>query len=550
MSPSTIKPPPGWALCTVGDVTELVATTSPAERPDVEFRYIDIASIDNARSRITAPKLYLGSNAPSRARQVVAENDTLFSTVRTYLKNIALVPVHLHGQVASTGFAVLRPSRLIEPRYLFHYTLTRDFLNRLTGLQRGSNYPAVRDQDVRSQPFPLPPSPEQRRIVAKIEELFSELDKGIENLKQARAQLAVYRQALLKHAFEGKLTAAWRKAHADKLEPADQLLARIRTERAARYEKQLTEWESAAAGGDGDLCRPREPSPWVDLAKSDLELMPPVPAGWAWTLFSNLCQRIRNGISAKPTGNTGVKILRISAVRPMRIDLDDFRFLHTSGNEYNDYLLQVGDLLFTRYNGTRDFVGVCGCFKGTEVRLFPDKLIQARIAAESVLPDFIAAAVSCGEPRKFIESRTRTTAGQAGVSGSDIKAVPVPVCSVAEQTEIVRILEETLPNIHALESEIDTNLQKCEALRQSILKKAFAGELVPQDPNDEPATELLARIRAERAAKPKSPVATPHSHGKSEQLALLPQGESKIAHGLNRWRSPRPTKVPKGRLKT
>ena len=348
--------------------------------------------------------------------------------------------------------------------------------------------------------LPLPPSAEQRRIVAKIEELFSELDAGVANLKKARAQLAVYRQALLKHAFEGHLTADWRAQHANQLESGDQLLARIREEREARHQRQIKEWKAAKARGD-ECTKPRELTPWADLSPSEPADLPPLPTGWIWTPFSNLCQIIRNGISAKPTGDKGDKILRISAVRPMKVDLDDFRFIQGVGDEYEDYVLEVGDLLFTRYNGSRKFVGVCGHFRGTERRLFPDKLIQGRLGVESVLPEFVEAAFSCGASRKFVESRIRTTAGQAGVSGGDIKAVPVPVCSLAEQKEIVRFLEESLPNLDALEADIDLNLQKAEALRQSILKKAFAGELVPQDPADEPASELLGRIRAEREAQ-------------------------------------------------
>ncbi len=353
---------------------------------------------------------------------------------------------------------------------------------------------------VREMHFPLPPLPEQKRIVAKLEELFSELDAGVENLKKARAQLAVYRHALLKHAFEGKLTAEWRAKHAAKLESPDQLLTHIRTEREARYQQQLKDWEKAKVNGSAG-SKPRELIPWTGFSEDELADLPSLPKGWTWISFSNLCQIIRNGISAKPTGDTGDKILRISAVRPMKIDLDDFRYMPGSEDEFEDYVLEVGDLLFTRYNGSRRFVGVCGHFRGTERRLFPDKLIQGRLGVEAVLPEFVEAAFNCGVSRKFVESRIRTTAGQAGVSGGDIKAVPVPVCSLSEQKEIVHFLEENLPNIDALEADINQNLQRAEALRQSILKKAFAGELVPQDPTDEPAAVLLARIRAEREAQ-------------------------------------------------
>ena len=182
----------------------------PSSNPDQAIDYLDISSIDNKCNRILKAKRYFGKDAPSRARQLIKRDDILFSTVRTYLKNIAMVPVKYDGQVASTGFSILRAAEGINSKFLFYYTLTQDFLNPLSELQRGTSYPAVRDDDVRIQKLPIAPYNEQKRIVAKIEELFSELDKGIESLKTAREQLKVYRQAVLKHAFEGKLTAKWR----------------------------------------------------------------------------------------------------------------------------------------------------------------------------------------------------------------------------------------------------------------------------------------------------------------------------------------------------
>ena len=237
--------PISWMSTSIDSLTLPVFKISQSECPDTTIQYIDISSIDNTNYRISDHKEYLVKEAPSRARQIIRGGDILFSTVRPYLKNIAQVTDQYDGEIASTGFSVLRPALGVEPKYLYFYCTYREFINSLCEDQYGVSYPAVKDDQVRAKFIRLPPENEQHRIVAKIEELFSELDKGVESLKTARQQLKVYRQALLKHAFEGKLTEQWRQDNADKLETADQLLERIKQEREARYQQQMDEWEAA-----------------------------------------------------------------------------------------------------------------------------------------------------------------------------------------------------------------------------------------------------------------------------------------------------------------
>lgn len=194
--------------------------------------------------------------------------------------------------------------------------------------------------------------------------------------------------------------------------------------------------------------------------------------------YEGICELVRNGISAKPTGESGDKIFRISAVRAMRFDLSDIRYINNESGQHDGFFLKKGDLVFTRYNGTREYVGVCAEYKGDESHLYPDKLILTRIGVQSILSGFLEKAFATGISREFIEQRIRTTAGQSGVSGGDIKSTPVPICSLEEQKEIVNRLEEKLSIIEQNEKEIEAALAKVELLRQSILKKAFSGRLV------------------------------------------------------------------------
>lgn len=160
--------PTGWATALVRDVTVPVAQRGPTAT-ESKFFYIDLGSLDRQSKLIVEPKRLSPAEAPSRAKQIVRSGDTLFSNVRVYLENIALVPEEMDEQIASTAFCVLRPAQGILPRYLNHYVRSRPFVLAVNALQRGNSPPSVQDGDVRSQSLPVPPTQEQKRIVSKIE---------------------------------------------------------------------------------------------------------------------------------------------------------------------------------------------------------------------------------------------------------------------------------------------------------------------------------------------------------------------------------------------
>lgn len=174
-----------WKEIEISKLLEKTKTENPKINPDSEFIYIDISSIDREIKKIVEPKLLKGSEAPSRARKSVLNGDVLFATTRPNLQNIAIVEDNAKKQIASTGFCVLRVNKeLVENGYLFNYLLTNEVQELIAPLIRGAQYPAISDKDLKSIKIPVPPLPEQKRIVTKLNGLFAKIDTAIGLLEE------------------------------------------------------------------------------------------------------------------------------------------------------------------------------------------------------------------------------------------------------------------------------------------------------------------------------------------------------------------------------
>jgi type I restriction enzyme, S subunit len=181
----------GWEIKKLGEILQKTETVNPILSPEDEFNYIDVSSVSNSSFQIQTSQRLKGRNAPSRARKLVRTGDIVFATIRPTLQRIAIVPDDLDGQVCSTGYFVLRPRNDIDNRWVFYYLFTKNFTEEMEARQKGASYPAVTDGDVKDQEIPLPPLPEQKRIVAKLDEAFEGIATAKENaernVKNARA---------------------------------------------------------------------------------------------------------------------------------------------------------------------------------------------------------------------------------------------------------------------------------------------------------------------------------------------------------------------------
>ena len=503
--------PSSWALCEIGDVLAPIQMTGKDE-PDRYIWYIDISSIDNQTNRIADPKRLQMSEAPSRARQKVIAGDVLFSTVRPYLRKIAAVDTKYNGEIASTGFAVLRGANGIEPKYLFYKAISHDFVSALTGEQYGVSYPAVKEEQVKAQPLELAPTKEQRRIVEKIEALFDEIDKGVESLQTARTTLGLYRQSLLKSAFEGRLTADWRAQNADKLEAPETFLARIKRERDTRYKAALDEWQDALAQwrADGEKGRkpakPRLPADVGLLCGKEIAELENLPNGWAWIRLGELFWLSpKNGVYKPSTSyGNGASIIRIDDFYEGKLSKrTGFKRLELTSEELQQYEVSSGDILINRVNSL-EYLGKCAEVPDLdEPTVFESNIMKCHAVTDATSSSWIVRYLTSQRGKDRIRQFAKHAVNQASINQTDVASTQIPVCSPTEQAEIVRRLDARLEAADAMEAEIDAALNRADALRQSILKKAFTGQLIPQDPNDEPADVLLTHIKAGRRKTPK-----------------------------------------------
>jgi len=424
------------------------------------------------------------------------EGDVIFAKITPCMENgkVAYLEKLVNGiGFGSTEFHVSRPTSSVSGKYLFYNLVQQIFRKEAKRSMTGSaGQLRVSTNYFAEQPFPLSPLPEQRAIVSKIELLFSELDNGIANLKLAQQQLKVYRQAVLKKAFEGELTKKWREKQTN-LPDAGDLLDRIRKER------------EEAAKTSGKRLKKIE-----HFKESELGELPSLPTGWSWTRLGEVTYKIGDVDHKMPKDYpNGIPYV---ATKDFTDELKiDFSTSKTISKE--DYLAlsekikpEIGDIIFPRY-GTigknilvdfnKEFLASYSCAIIKNISKFLDvKYVYQYLFSPTIK----------NEIRKYIRETT-----QANVGIASIELFIFPFCSLPEQQAIVQEIETRLSICDKVEQDIEDNLVIAEALRQSILKKAFEGELlnerelaeVRMEKDWEPAEILLEKIKAERAGNVK-----------------------------------------------
>ena len=479
--------PDGWVWTKLEEISEIILGQSPP------------SSTYNTKRKglpFYQGKLEFGETYPTprkwcAAPKKIAEKGDVFISVRAPVGPTNLCP---EKSCVGRGLAAIRGLSGIEPFFILY--LMRAYEDELAGRGVGTTFNAITGNQLKTFEIPLPPLPEQHRIVAKIEELFTKLDAGINELYKAQSQLKRYRQSVLKSAFEGKLTEAWRAEHQDEIEPAAVLLERVLTERRKKWEtEQLEQMRAKEKMPKDDKWKAKYKEP---VAPDMIEL-PKLPKGWTWATVEQLSTKIQYGSSKKTDADSnGVPVLRMGNIVDGKIVLNNLKYLPKEHNEFPELLLNKGDLLFNRTN-SRELVGKTAVYTGIPNPCsFASYLIRVRFhpRIDSMI---VAYYINSVYGKDWILSVVSQQAGQANVNGTKLKLLSVPMPPEKEQQILVEGVERHLSVADEVEKTITAELKRAEQLRQSILKKAFSGELVPQDPSDEPASVLLERIKAEKS---------------------------------------------------
>lgn len=488
------KAPKTWKVINLEAVCEVNPKLDKSiYQDDLQVSFVPMPAVEAESGKIDVSDSRLFSQV-KKGYTAFQQYDVLFAKITPCMENgkMAIVPTVTNKLgFGSTEFHVLRPKEGINPHFIYYFVSSKVFRvqaeHNMTGAVGQRRVPAPW---LSAEKLPLPPEKEQNRIVAKIEELFSELDKGIESLKTAQKQLKVYRQALLKHAFEGKLTEQWRRDNPDKLESAEQLLERIKQDRDGRYQQQLEEWKAAVKaweekGKEGK--KPPKPKKYNEprlVSDDEVKGLNDLPNGWNWVHLDNLGELFcGQSPSVSEVNLDGKGILYVTGPEQWNGKAIE----QTKWTEYPKRLVPEGCIFITvKGAGVGKLFPGVACAIGRDVYAYrPEPLMNF---------NFVINSLQFGINKVIMQAQGDIP----GLSKEHIMSHLIGLPGLSEQEQINSKIDEILSELQHLEDNIRKSVAKSLSLRQSILKEAFSGQLVPQDPNDEPACELLKRIAKEK----------------------------------------------------
>ena len=395
----------------------------------------------------------------------------------------------------------IRPHADLYARYLGFYCQSPDYREVISAISAGSNINNIKSSELAVHLIPLPPRPEQSRIVLKLEELLSDLDAGVAELKAAQKKLAQYRQSLLKAAVEGALTVDWRKSQAGAtVESGAELLARILRERRARWEaRQLVKFKE-----QGKTPPTHWQAKYPDPVAPGITDLPELPDSWVWAsldMLGEIVSGVAKGTKRDPDAVVReVPYLRVANVQRGFLDLSEVKTILATAKDIADLTLRNGDVLFNE-GGDRDKLGRGWVWRDAVANcIHQNHVFRMRPFLPETLPELVSHHGNTFG-KQWFQSVGKQTTNLASINMGMLKSFPVPVAPPLEHKVVLDRLIQQLEALDEQEKSVEIGLKRAAAQRKNILQAAFSGQLVPQDKSDEPASVLLERIRTERTAR-------------------------------------------------
>ena len=448
MSEVSLNPddlPPTWALTSLGAVVDYGSTTKaePSQISDDDW-VLELEDIEKDSSRLLQRVTFAQRQSKSTKNRFQT-SDVLYGKLRPYLNKVLIAD---QPGYCTTEIVPIDAGTQLDNRFLFYWLKHPTFLKYVEGKSHGMNMPRLGTDSAKAAPLVLAPRKEQTRIADQLDKLLARIQACNDRLEFIPALLKRFRQAVLSAAISGEL--------------------------------------------DDYLPFPEE---FIPLSRA----FPVV------SLRSVLAEPLRNGKSVRD-GN-GLPILRLTSLKAGSIDLSETKLGDWSGiSDTNRFLIHNGDYLVSRGNGSKELVGRGGLVLGCKQDIaFPDTMIRIRLDSERVFPSYLSYAWSSPLIRLQIEQAAKTTAGIWKVSQPDLENIRIPLPTLDEQREIVRRVEALFKLADRIEAGYNAARTQAQRLTPLLLAKVFRGELLPQDPNDEPADILLKRIATKRATAAAQP---------------------------------------------
>lgn len=441
--------PKGWVICSLADIGQVVTGKTPSTNEQRFYGgnipFIKPGDLDHS-GLIFHTGTYLTEAGAAEVSSLPPQ-----SIAVTCIGNLGKVGLTTTISATNQQINSVVPEEGVNPTFLFHFCKTlKPWLERESS---ATTISIVNKSIFSKAPVPLAPAAEQIRIGRKLDELLAQVDTLTASVEAIPTLLKRFRQSVLAAAVSGRLTEEWR-----------------------------------AQNPGLTTVPPSETATSIDYA-------------WPLVSLRDVSRDFSYGSSAKSDSNGDVPVLRMGNIQSGRLDWSDLVY-STDENEIKKYMLHAGDILFNRTNSP-ELVGKTAIYKGERPAIYAGYLIRVR-CSEQLNPDFLNYCLNSPQGRHYCWQVKTDGVSQSNINAKKLAAFRFGLPEIEEQTEIVRRVEQLFTYADQLEAKITFAKSRIDNLTQSILAKAFRGELIPQDSNDEHASVLLDRIQARRAIAPKA----------------------------------------------